>query len=515
MNPEYIWAVCLFVAVILTAVAVNRFAPAYRSRLRRVVILFVVYALSLAMTRVLAEVDQPVWAARFQIATELLRALSIVNLGGMIVFTLLLRSVGIVLPMIASDLIVGLAYIVTTVGVFSQHGLDPVGAVATGAVVSAVLAISLQSTLGNILGGVALQLDGSIHEGDWIQLENGKQGKVRAIRWRHTLVETRDWSTIVVPNAQLLQNNITILAWRDGGPAVQRMWVWFNVDFRYAPTHVIQVVTDGLHGSPIENVAPEPKPNCVCMDFAKDGRDSFASYAVRYWIIDLATDDPTNSRVRARIYTALKRANIPLATPAVANLVQLHDRVHDETHQTRESNAQFNAVKTVHLFKSLNDDELRVLADGMSPALYAAGETITRQGNVAHWLYILCAGSVEVRANIDPDGAGPSPTVARIVATLQAPEVFGEMGLMTGEPRTADVVAKTEVECLRLGKPAFERVLQSRPEIASELAEKLASRRVGLIAVRDNLDEAAHKLRHARERDRILGGIKQFFGLSA
>ena len=349
------------------------------------------------------------------IATELLRALSIVNLGGMIVFTLLLRGVGIRVPMIASDLLVGLAYIVTTVGVFSQHGLDPVGAVATGAVISAVLAISLQSTLGNILGGVALQLDGSIHEGDWIQLENGKQGKIRAIRWRHTLVETRDWSTIVVPNALLLANNITILGWRGGERAVQRMWVWFNVDFRYAPTHVIDVVTEGLLGSPIENVAPDPKPNCLCMDFAKDGRDSFASYAVRYWIIDLATDDPTNSRVRARIYAALKRAGIPLAMPAVTNLVKMHDQAHETVHNSRIHDAHFNAAKTVHLFQSLSDDELRMLSEGTSPALYAAGETITRQGAVAHWLYILTAGSVEVRAKVDPDGAGPAPEVTRVV----------------------------------------------------------------------------------------------------
>ena len=101
--------------------------------------------------------------------------------------------------MIASDLLVGLGYIVATLASCRATASTRRARSRPGAVVSAVLAISLQSTLGNILGGVALQLDGSIHEGDWIQLENGKQGKVRAIRWRHTVVETRDWSTIIVP----------------------------------------------------------------------------------------------------------------------------------------------------------------------------------------------------------------------------------------------------------------------------------------------------------------------------
>ena len=52
-----------------------------------------------------------------------------------------------------------------------------------------------------------------------------------------------------------------------------------------------------------------------------------------------------------------------------------------------------------------------------------------------------------------------------MVATLTAPDFFGEMGLMTGEPRKADVVAKTDVECFRLPQATFETVLTGRPEI--------------------------------------------------
>jgi CRP-like cAMP-binding protein len=99
------------------------------------------------------------------------------------------------------------------------------------------------------------------------------------------------------------------------------------------------------------------------------------------------------------------------------------------------------------------------------------------------------------------------------VTTLHAPDVFGEMGLMTGEARSADVVATSDVDCYRLGKETFERVLLARPEIAQELSEKLAARRVELIAVRDGLDARARTARESMERDRILGGIKSFFGL--
>jgi len=359
------------------------------------------------------------------------------------------------------------------------------------------------------MGGIALQLDGSIHEGDWIQLPDGKQGKVWAVRWRHTIVQTRDWSTIIVPNAQLLQSNIILLGKRDGAPAVQRMWVWFNVDFRYQPTRVIEVVTEALLDAPIENVADDPKPNVVCMDFSHDGRESYASYAARYWIKDLAPDDPTNSRVRARIYTALKRAGIPLAVPAQTVLAELHDETRNQQHAVREAEARLAAIKTVKLFSTFKEDELRTLAAGMSRVIYTNGERITHQGAVAHWLYVMTAGKAEIRIT-DPGGPEHMPA---IVAQIQAPDFFGEMGLMTGEPRTADVIAQGDVECFRLGKDAFHRVLLGRPEIVDGLSEKLATRRVELVAVREGLDEAAKQARHARERDRIVGAIKSFFGL--
>ena len=48
----------------------------------------------------------------------------------------------------------------------------------------------------------------------------------------------------------------------------------------------------------MERVAADPPPNVICYDFAKDGRDSFGYYAVRYWLTDLAVDDPTSSAIR-------------------------------------------------------------------------------------------------------------------------------------------------------------------------------------------------------------------------
>ena len=513
MKEDIVWAVGLLVGTVITAAAVRVAAPDQRFHVRRIVILYLLCISSIVLHEGFAATGAEHRAQYFLIAAQLLESFTLINIVTCLAFAVILPKLRLGIPLIATDLLVGLGYLITTLGILAGQGLNPSSLLATSAVVSAVLAISLQSTLGNILGGVALQLDGSIHEGDWIQLENGKQGRVKQVRWRHTVIETRDWSTMVVPNTVLLAGNITILGKREGRTVPQRMWVWFNVDFRFSPTRVIDVVTEAINASPIENVASDPRPNVVCMDFTKEMRESFATYAVRYWINDLASDDPTNSRVRARIYTALSRAQIPMAVPAQKTLVEIHNREHHEHHHERGVADHLKALETVGLFRHLKESELEALAAGMNPVIYTAGEVVTRQGAIAHWLYILTAGRAEVRMSIDPDGPGGAPAQTKVVATLEAPSFFGEMGLMTGQPRTADVVAITDIDCYRLGKETFQQVLLARPEIADELSEKMATRRLELIAVRDGLDQDARLSLHASERDKILSGIKEFFGL--
>jgi CRP-like cAMP-binding protein len=326
------------------------------------------------------------------------------------------------------------------------------------------------------------------------------------IRWRHTIVETRDWETIVVPNANLLAQNIIILGKRIGKPVQYRKWVFFNVDFRYPPSHVIDVVREALWSAPIEAVADDPKPSIICYDFAKDGRDSFGYYAVRYWLTDLLNDDATNSRIRTRIYTALKRAGIPLARPAQTLFVQPEedDGVRAERHKER----RIRALETVDLFKSLTPEERDFVADHLRYAPFTAGETCTRQGSVAHWLYVLTSGRAEIRRRVD------GSTLHKTLTTVDAPGFFGEMGLMTGEPRAADVVAMTDVECYRLDKEGLQRILEERPEVAEQFSKTLAERRVALAVAAEGLDEEAQRARMQSEQTRILDRIQTFFGLA-
>jgi CRP-like cAMP-binding protein len=284
------------------------------------------------------------------------------------------------------------------------------------------------------------------------------------------------------------------------------MWVYFNVDFRYSPEEVINVVEDGLQSTPIPNVAAFPPPNCICYDFARQGADSFAYYAVRYWLTDLGADDPTSSAVRVRLYVALKRAGIPLAVPGQAIWVSMDDPQHKQRKLERELAHRVSALEHIEMFAQLTSEDRHRLADGMRPAPFGRGEIITRQDSAAHWLYVLAKGEVEVRIR----GEGGAE---KVVTRLSAPNVFGEMGVMTGERRTATVAAVTEVECYRIDKDLFKAVLRNRPEMMEIISQVMVRRRVELAAVREGLDAEAKKRRTKEERSRLLSSIQAFFGL--
>jgi branched-chain amino acid transport system substrate-binding protein len=101
----------------------------------------------------------------------------------------------------------------------------------------------------------------------------------------------------------------------------------------------------------------------------------------------------------------------------------------------------------------------------------------------------------------------------REVARLGAGQFFGEMSLMTGEARTATVVAATDLVCYRMSKAAFHAILHEAPTLAEEVAEILTMRKSALSAARDEHDVDRGE-RMAAKRD-LASRIRGFFGLDA
>ncbi len=494
------WFLLIFVIAVFFLFVVK---PRERMRLRTSMLLFAVSLVGLVAATILLSygISQTSSAYRWvSWSWRIFFAFAAVNVASVFIFEVFLDALRLKPPRIMRDLLLAFGYVIAAITILSRY-TDLTGIIATSAVLTAVIGLSFQDTLGNMMGGMALQMERAIGVGDWVRIEN-QEGVVKDIRWRHTSIETRNWDTIVIPNSALMKSHVIVLGRRTGQPRQHRQWVYFNVDFRFSPTEVIDLVETALRAEPIANVATEPLPNCVLMDF----KESFCSYAVRYWLTDMAVDDPTNSVVRTRIYSALRRADIPLSIPAHALFVTEEEQARVQRKRTEEIEKRADALKKVDLFQTLTDEERHALAGRLRIAPFVRGEAMTRQGAEAHWLYLITQGEAEVRVSVDG-------RLNERVATLSAGDFFGEMGMMTGEPRSATVVALSDVECYRVDKDAFHDTLRSRPEIAEDISQVLARRRVELDAAREGLNEEAKRARMRDHQGALLKRIKNFFAL--
>jgi small-conductance mechanosensitive channel/CRP-like cAMP-binding protein len=489
----------LFAGGALVLALVCLAAPAERRR--GIIPLAIVAALGLvalyALQRLEAAISPPLLGTILREVLLGVTAFAVIRVYTGFAFQVLLARIAA--PRIVVELVIALSLV--GYGLFRLHalGVNLLGIATTSAVVTGAIAFSAQETLGNLWGGLALQMERTCRIGDWIRVDN-ISGKIVSIRWRYVALATNDNETVVIPNASLMKNRITILCRRGEETRPWRRFVKFELEFDHPPARVLPVVDAAFASAEIPNIATDPKPTCVCTGFGDSGID----YAVVVYLVDPAGEPATESQVRLHLFAALARAGMGIPFPR--RVVEVR---HDERPrlEARERTARLGALQTSDLFRGLTDDERATLVEGLAACPYAGDDIIFRKGDAADSLFMLTRGRVGV---YDEDPA----TRARVrLAELAAPAYFGEMGLLLGAPRRATVVAAGDVLCYRLDKASFDSVLSARPELVVELSRVLAERQAQNDATLLALGAEARS-QHAQNRAaELVRKIREFFKL--
>ena len=428
--------------------------------------------------------------------------LVLIRFTGLALFNVALPRIGIRISGILADILVIIAYIGWGFFRLNQAGVELTHLFATSAILTAVLAISMQDTLGNLLGGLALQMDNSLEIGDWIKIDD-LSGQVTDIQWRYTAIVTRNGEKAIVPNSQLMKGRYYVLCDKHSANPAWRRNIEFNVDLSVPPGRLISLIESDIAAAIIPNVAATPAPSCVLISFGP----GYAHYVLRYWLENPQVDDPTDSDVRTHILATLQRNGIRLATDDhTIHLVQ-EGVAHQEAVQNRELKRRLQAIDSIELFARLSPDEKKHLAEHLTKSPFARGDIITRQGAVAHWLYIVVSGEAEAWWQ-PPEGP------RRLLEKRGPGSVFGEIGLMTGAPRRATVVATTDVEAYRLDKEGFQEIIRQRPELADSLSSTLEERLQRFNEMEQSYHQGRNEATQRAPGSAAIGQkIREFFGL--
>jgi small-conductance mechanosensitive channel/CRP-like cAMP-binding protein len=425
---------------------------------------------------------------------------ALVRIGVIFLFDVLLSRAAV--PRMMADVMLVVTLIIYAIFRMSEIGVNLASLITTSAVLTGAIAFSMQAMLGNLWGGIALQADNTCRIGDWIRVD-GVVGQIIGIRWRCLAVATNDGETVMMPNAQLVNSRVTVLARRGDLKIPWRRAVEFFVDYGSAPSGVIAAVEASLARAELPNVAREPRAVCTCRSFD----DNSIRYAVLYWLVDPALDQVTDSQVRAHAFATLARHHMEM--PLVRRVLLTPDAVsaqHEAT-STRELTGRLEVLSRLKLFAELTDGERRALAAELTDEPYVVGDVIAREGEVSDSMYILAAGTVEILR--EPQVGGER----QHLADQTAPNHFGEMGLLTGQARLGTVIARDNVLCYRLEKRGFDAIIQARPEIAEALSQVVAARQLANDATLQALDDVARRKRTSGTAGDLLRKIRVFFDL--
>ena len=374
---------------------------------------------------------------------------------------------GMEIPKFVREIFSAIFFCVALMLVFSHiYGLQPLGVLLPSTVVVGIIGWAMQDLLGNVISGVALQVGKPFKAGDWLIIET-QHAEVIEVNWRSTRLRTNDDHYLDVPNTAIVRSTIVNLSYPSHLHAM-RMRV--GIAYGAPPNKVKRLLLDAAASS--EGVLSHPPPKVFLVDFA----DSAVTYEIKFWIQNHAAYNEISDALRTGVWYALQRAGV--AIPFPIRTVQIERKKPGTTFQLPDETRAL--IRKKPFFKCLTDDQVKKVVNGGTFSLFGRGEHIVEQGADGSSMFLLLTGEAAVYVRQEHNGAEPTR-----VALLQSGDYFGEMSLLTGEKRSATVIAAFDCEVLEIAKSNMAQILQENSELLKSLSEMLAQRRLdneGLLA---------------------------------
>ena len=298
------------------------------------------------------------------------------------------------------------------------------------------------------------------------------------IAWRATRIETFRKEQITLPNSMIAKEAVKNFS--RGGNAVAIDLV-FGVTYSAPPNQVKQEVLEALKAIP--QVLADPPPQVHTQDFA----ESSVQYLIRYYLRSYADVLGSQGEIYTRLWYRFGRAGIEIPFP---------QRIITVRNEPQRAHVHQALLQELDLFAPFTEAERMEIATHARERHFGRGEHVINEGEEGHTFFVVTRGSLAVMA-------GKARTE---VARLGRGQYFGEMSLLTGEPRSATVTAHEDSVLLELDREAFGRHFAEHEGLAQKLAEVLASRKIEL---QDKVNLAA--LAPGVKANDILARLKHIF----
>ena len=360
----------------------------------------------------------------------------------------------------------------------------------TSAIITAVIGLALQDTLGNLFAGLALAMEKTVQVGDMVR-SGETLGIVEQLSWRAIKLRALDGNLLLIPNSVAGRDRLEIF--RRPGPPVARS-ARVGLDYDAPPAAAREALEGAVRHLP--GLAAVPAPRAYLK-----GLDEYAvHYELRYWLADYAQMLEIDSQVRERMWYALERAGLKVAFP----LIRQHQFNAGPLPYASRADSIAATIAGFDLFQSLSAAELQVISAGALERRYTTGETIVREGDPGSSMFLIQAGRCGVTGRGDLDNS-------QRLALLEPGMAFGEIALLTGEPRMATVRAMVETTLVEIRKETLAPILEGNPALVEKLDATMRGR---LRHAADVFDATREGIKPVEVQEPLAVRIRRFFGLT-
>ncbi len=375
------------------------------------------------------------------------------------------RRMGITVPQLIRDVTSLVVYV--TLGAVLLHtlGVKVTGLIATSAVLTVVVGLAFQQTLGNLLAGLALAWEQRLPTGSWIDF-NEQAMRIEESGWRSILLRTKLGDRILVPNADIAAAQVILLS---GGERPVAVPVRLGLSYSVPPDEAKRILFAVGADTPLILADPAPKILTVAFD------DSSILYECRLWTRVPWERNEITDTFLTRAFAALARQGLEVPFPQLTlhqapkkTVADLHDR-------------RLQGLIQARLFAGLPEEALDTVARNCGLQRFAPGEAVVHQGDESTALFVVISGDAIVLHN------------GRELSRVSVTEIFGEGAFMTGNPRAATVRAgRDSLEVLKISKKSLGSLCEHHPELTGKLAERLAERTLEGQTIRDASGALVH-----------------------
>src|SRR5437867_2552134 len=365
------------------------------------------------------------------------------------------------------------------------------GLLAGSGVVAIIVGFAGQNLFAGIIGGISIQINRPYKVGDWLQV--GEHfAEVMEINWRSTRLRTNDNIYLDIPNNEMVSKPIINLHYPT---EVHSMRIRVGVEYKNPPNRVKDALIRAA--STAEGVMAQPSVKIYLVDFA----DFAVIYEIKFYMGNHARMNEIMDAVRTNVWYELKRQGITIPFP----IRTLHVERKAARPVQEEQAEALSILRGEPLFGCLSDDQLNQLVKQARLNVFGRGEPVIEEGSPGDSMFVLLRGEADVL--VSKNGS----TIQ--VATLNAGDCFGEMSLLTGEPRSATVRADRDCYVMEIGKPTMAEVLRSAPSCLEQLSHLLAQRKMETEGILKEAHTDEHFLKQRQYTATFLNRLRIFFEL--